>query len=144
MKRITLNLDLEDNEVLSKEVESMIKATVEHRFKGYVDSLVDDEVNERINERISQWQANKWSRKSRIDEAIDEAIQKSIKIPELNKDEVYKFLNEKVMNREQLFQNTLAKCLNEENVRKYISNEIERQMKEVLSNKLLEALFKKD
>lgn len=143
MKRITLNLDLEDNEVLSKEIESMIKSTVEHRYKGYVNSIVDEEIQESIQNRVDQWKRDSWGQGSRIKRAVDDAISKSIKIPELDKEEVFRFLDGKIKDRECLFESTISKCLNEKNLREYITKEVERQLKEVLTSSIVKAIFDK-
>lgn len=141
MKRITLNLDLEDNEVLSKEIESMVKATVEHKYKGFIDSVADEFVKERVEKRIKEWENHGWGQKSRIDKAIDEAIEKGVKIPELNKDEILKYLDGKVKNREELFEYVVRRSLNIDSLKKYIDNSVESELKKVLASKFLEMIF---
>lgn len=142
MKRITLNLDLEDNEVFSKEVENVIRSTVEHKYKGYVDSIVDNTINDRICKRIDEWKNSSWSRRAKIDAAIDAEIQKGIKIPELNKEEVMKFLDGKIKDRETLFE--YSRALNEKNLKEYIDERIDSYVKDFISSKILEAVFNKN
>ena len=144
MKRITLNLDLEDNEVFSKEVENVIRSTVEHKYKGYVDSIVDNTINDRICKRIDEWKNSSWSRRAKIDAAIDAEIQKGIKIPELNKEEVMKFLDGKIKDRETLFEYSVSRALNEKSLKEYIDERIDSYVKDFISSKILEAVFNKN
>lgn len=144
MKRITLNLDLEDNEVFSKEVENVIRSTVEHKYKGYIDSIVDNTINDRICKRIDEWKKSSWSRRAKIDVAIDAEIQKGIKIPELDKEEVMKFLDGKIKDRETLFEYSVSRALNEKSLKEYIDKRIDSYVKDFISSKILEAVFTKN
>ena len=96
MKRITLNIDLEENKAFENEVEEIIKAKIRERVRNENIELIEREVEKEI-ERLTA--ANRWGYKTKLEtivsNLIENTVRRDIRSFDLNKI-VEEKMNEKV------------------------------------------------
>lgn len=97
MSKVNILVDLENSEILTKEVEEVVKKTIERRCRDYVQSIVDSSIEKRISDRIKQWCIIGWNGKNKLCETIDKRINDAIctnnNLNSIVEDELTKFLN---------------------------------------------------
>lgn len=82
MKRISLNLDLDDNQIIDKEIEKLIQARVRQLTREVCEQQINEEFERIVKQRVEQLK-NPWSSlsnnfRSRVTDEIEEHLVETV------------------------------------------------------------------
>ena len=82
MKRISLNLDLDDNQIIDKEIEKLIQARVKQLTREVCEQQINEEFDRIVKQRVEQLK-NPWSSlsnnfRSRVTDEIEERLVETV------------------------------------------------------------------
>lgn len=119
MKRVTLEIDLKENEIFEREVEKAIRAKTREIVRGEYEKIIQEEASKEFK-RI--FDANSYGYRDRLKDAVREAATRDIKkaieeqdIVGITKERIDEIVRYKVQ---------------------YYSNTVDEKCKEVLKNKM--------
>lgn len=79
MHRITLNIDLDANDLLEKEVVEAIKAETKRLTRERIDKIINESIDDVITTRTRHWDNPDWSTRYQLEKMVDEAAIKALK-----------------------------------------------------------------
>lgn len=79
MHRITLNIDLDANDLLEKEVVEAIKAETKRLTRERIDKIINESIDDVITARTRHWDNPDWSTRYQLEKMVEEAAMKALK-----------------------------------------------------------------
>ena len=79
MHRITLNIDLDANDLLEKEVVEAIKAETKRLTRERIDKIINESIDGVIRERTRHWDNPDWRTRNQLEEMVDGAAMRALK-----------------------------------------------------------------
>lgn len=129
MAKFTLDIDLETNELLEKEVQEVIKSTVKHKYMGYIDSIMEETVKKKVQERITQWTEERWGEPSKMSRLVEQSIKS-----ELTK-KVFENLSTENKTTQEYLEGYIKSCIDTK-----FSESLKEQVTEIVQNQVFKKL----
>lgn len=79
MHRITLNIDLDANDLLEKEVVEAIKAETKRLTRERIDKIINESIDGVIIERTRHWDNPDWRTRNQLEKMVDDAAMRALK-----------------------------------------------------------------
>lgn len=79
MHRITLNIDLDANDLLEKEVVEAIKTETKRLTREQIDKIINESIDGVITARTRHWDSMDWIARQKIEKMVDEVAMKALK-----------------------------------------------------------------
>ena len=79
MHRITLNIDLDANDLLEKEIVEAIKAETKRLTRERIDKIINESIDGVIRERTRHWDNPDWRTRNQLEKMVDDAAMRALK-----------------------------------------------------------------
>ena len=78
MQRVTINIDMDNNQLLDEEVIKAIEGAAKAKARSIFSATVQEELNRLAEKQFERWNQSSWGRETRLQKAMEEAINKAI------------------------------------------------------------------
>lgn len=146
MQRINLSVDLEENKILSREIEKAIQGVVKNKTRAYFNETLETELervaNKTTDEWInrSRWNSNKNRLEKELERQIDSKIKEEIGKIDVSSADIQKRINEQLENINNIIMRTVEEKMEKIPLEIYISDIVTKEVKRILPVRLLEFL----
>ncbi|MBQ9739926.1 MAG: hypothetical protein IJV91_03200 [Kiritimatiellae bacterium] len=138
MSRVTINVDLDTNEVFSAEMQKAIESEVRKITREQVSAVLEDEIKRLIRARLNEYEkASQWSQvQQKFNAAVDAQVQLQLKETKLTRPEIEAMVEKHLRHIDVVAQKKL------DGIDATISRVIDRTVKSLFSDKISSAFAK--
>lgn len=144
MKRVMISVDLDDNEVLEKEIQKAVRDTAKQIAREEINKVLKEEI-ERVTEKlVKDIKSSGWGRCSRLEtmakDEVNRIVKETIGEVEIPKDAVAKRLDEILSRTEQKVDRLIADRVEHETIEDYIEEKVRQEVKAKVPDALLDII----
>lgn len=147
MQRINIAVDIENNQMLTEEIEKAIDGAVKARVRESFQKTVSEEINRVVKKNLEGWTYTKWGEsKSRIqkevESQIDDMIRECIGSINVTGSDIQNRIDEQLDLIGQKIDYAVSKKLEKISLEEYIANIVADEVRKSYPEKVLQLIVK--
>ena len=147
MPRVSINIDLENNQLLEEEVIKAIEAAAKSKARSIFSATVDEELKRLANDCLERWnKADYWDKKTKLDKrleaVVDQQLEKIFGKIQIDNRYVQNRIDKKIATLDERIEARINLSFNDDTFEKHIANVIVKKLAETNSSRMLELIAK--